>query len=68
MKWIEEHEKECKILDSDKCMECFQISEALYALSEAREEMEAKKNQTKPKTETNLVYNYRLREWREVTK
>jgi hypothetical protein len=68
MKWIEEHEKECKILDSDKCMECFHISESLYALSEAREEMEAKKNQPKPKTETNLVYNYRLREWREVTK
>ena len=67
MKWIEEHEAICN-KDSDTCMECFHISESLYALSEAREEMEAKKNQPKPKTETNLVYNYRLREWREVTK
>ena len=64
MKWIEEHEKECKILDSDKCMECFHISESLYALSEAREEMEAKKNQPEPEPKPReKVYNYILKEW-----
>ena len=60
--WIIKHQKECKINDSDKCNECFHISESLYALSEAHEEKQAKKNQTKPKTK--LVYNYRLKEWR----
>tara|TARA_Y100001937_G_scaffold111882_1_gene158936 strand:- start:719 stop:928 length:210 start_codon:yes stop_codon:yes gene_type:complete len=64
MKWIEEHQKECKILDSDKCNECFHISESLWALSQAQEEMDQKKNQPKPKVETKLVYNYRLKEWR----
>tara|TARA_R110002020_G_scaffold195210_2_gene396204 strand:+ start:605 stop:808 length:204 start_codon:yes stop_codon:yes gene_type:complete len=67
MKWIEEHEAICN-KDSDTCMECFHISESLYALSEAREEMEAKKNQPKPKTETKLDYDYKAREWREVIK
>tara|TARA_R100000808_G_C2023819_1_gene70792 strand:+ start:26 stop:241 length:216 start_codon:yes stop_codon:yes gene_type:complete len=67
MKWIEEHEKECKILDSDKCNECFHISESLYALSEAHEEKQAKKNQPKAKSpvKTKLAYNYRLKEWRD---
>ena len=64
MKWIEEHQKECTILDSDKCNECFHISESLSALTEAQEEMEAKKNQPKPPVKTKLAYNYRLKEWR----
>ena len=29
-----------------------------------KKEIQAKKNQPKPKVETKLVYNYRLREWR----
>jgi len=64
MKWIEEHEKQCKILDSDKCNECFHISEAQWALTEAQEYIEAKKNQPKAKPKTKLAYNYRLKEWR----
>jgi|TARA_R100001082_G_C4342020_1_gene150570 hypothetical protein len=68
MKWIEEHQKECKILDSDKCNECFHISEAQWALTEAHEEIQAKKNQPKPKVETKLDWDYKLREWREVIK
>ena len=64
MKWIDDHQKECKINDSDKCNECFYISEAQWALSQAQEEIQAKKNQPKPKAETKLVYNYRLKEWR----
>ena len=64
--WIIDHQKECKINDSDKCMECFHISEAVWALSEAQEEIEAKKNQPKPKPQvkTKNVYNYKLQEWR----
>ena len=67
MKWIEEHQKECKILDSDKCNGCFHISQTHWALSEAQEEMDQKKNQPKPqvKIKTKLAYNYRLKEWRD---
>ena len=64
MKWIEEHEKECKILDSDKCIGCLHVSEAQWALTQAQEEIQLKKNQPKPKAETQLIYNYRLKEWR----
>jgi hypothetical protein len=43
MDWVEKHQKECKILDSDKCMECFHISERHWALTEAHEERNKKK-------------------------
>ena len=65
MKWIEEHQKECKILDSEKCNGCFHISQTHWALTEAQEYIEAKKNQPKPKPKTKPVYNYRLKEWRD---
>ena len=68
MEWIEEHEKECKINDSDKCNGCFHISQTHWALSEAQEEMDQKKNQPKPKVETKLDWDYKLRQWREVIK
>ena len=64
MKWIEEHQEKCKINDSDKCMACFHISEAHWALSEAHYEIQAKKNQPKPEVKTKNVYDYRLKEWR----
>ena len=64
MKWIEEHQAICN-KDEDTCNECFHISESLWALSQAQEEMEAKKNQPKPQVKTKLAYNYRLKEWRD---
>ena len=64
MKWIEEHQKECKILDSDKCNGCFHISQTHWALSEAQEEMDQKKSQPKPKPKTKNVYDYKLQDWR----
>ena len=63
MEWAIKHQKECN-LDEDTCNECFHISESLSALTEAQEEMEAKKNQPKPQVKTKLAYNYRLKEWR----
>ena len=63
MKWIEEHQAICN-KDEDSCSECFIISESLSALTEAQEEIEAKKNQPKPQVKTKLAYNYRLKEWR----
>ena len=47
MKWIEDHRKECQINDSDKCIGCLHVSEAVWALSEAQQHIEAKKNQPK---------------------
>ena len=41
MKWIEDHREECKINDSDKCIGCLHISEAVWAWTEAKEEIEA---------------------------
>ena len=61
MKWIEEHRAIC---NKDSCEQCYIIGESLWALSQAQEHIESKKNHPKPKTETKLVYNYRLREWR----
>jgi len=64
MKWIEEHQAVCD-KDEDTCEQCFHISESLWALSEAQEEIEAKKNQPKPPpAKTKSVYDYRLQEWR----
>ena len=62
MKWIEEHEKECKINDSDKCNGCFHISHTHWALSEAQEEMDQKKNQPKPEPQPKpkSKWNYKL--------
>ena len=64
MEWIEEHQAECKINDSDKCNGCFHIGESLWALKEAYYEMDQKKNQPKPQVKTKNVYDYRLQEWR----
>ena len=64
MKWIEEHQAVCN-LDEDTCNECFHISESLWALKEAQEYMDQKKNQPKPQAKTKLAYNYRLKEWRD---
>ena len=62
--WIIKHQEICD-KDEDTCNECFHISESLWALSEAQEEIEAKKNQPKPQVKTKLAYNYRLKEWRD---
>ena len=62
MKWIEEHQAVC---DGDKgCIQCYHIGESLWAMSQAQEEMDQKKNQPKPQAKTKLAYNYRLKEWR----
>ena len=65
MKWIEEHRAICN-KDEDTCEQCYHISESLWALSQAQEEIQAKKNQPKatPPVKTKLAYNYRLKEWR----
>jgi len=63
MKWAIKHQKECN-LDEDTCNECFHIGESLWALKEAQEYIEAKKNQPKPQVKTKSVYNYKLQEWR----
>jgi len=63
MKWIEEHRAVCN-KDEDTCEQCYHIGESLWALSQAQEEMDQKKNQPKPKPQTKLTYNYKLREWR----
>ena len=65
MKWIEEHQAIC---NKDSCEQCYIIGESLWALSQAQEEMDQKKNQPKPKVETKLDWDYKLREWREVIK
>ncbi len=49
--WIIKHQAVCD-KDEDTCSECFIISESLWALSQAQEEMEAKKNQPKPQVKT----------------
>tara|TARA_R100001463_G_scaffold935_3_gene4138 strand:- start:1340 stop:1540 length:201 start_codon:yes stop_codon:yes gene_type:complete len=64
MKWIIEHQKECKILDDEKCLECLHISEAQWALTQAHEEIQVNKKQPKPQVKTKNVYDYRLKEWR----
>ena len=56
MKWIEEHQAVC---NKDSCEQCYIIGESLWALSQAHEEIQAKKNQPKPQAKTKLVYNYR---------
>ena len=61
MKWIEEHRAIC---NKDSCDQCYIIGESLWALSQAQEEMDQKKNQPKPQAKTKLAYNYRLKEWR----
>tara|TARA_R110002096_G_scaffold394566_1_gene589866 strand:+ start:413 stop:613 length:201 start_codon:yes stop_codon:yes gene_type:complete len=65
MKWIEDHRKECQINDSDKCIGCLHVSEAVWALSEAQQHIEAKKNQPKPEPvpKDKLKWNYKLQEW-----
>ena len=63
MKWIEEHRAVCN-KDEDTCEQCYHIGESLWALSQAQEEMDQKKNQPKPQAKTKLAYNYRLKEWR----
>jgi len=64
MKWIEDHRRECKINDSDKCIGCLHISEAVWAWTEAKEEIEAKKREPKPEPKPReKVYNYILKEW-----
>tara|TARA_R110002012_G_scaffold105024_1_gene245861 strand:+ start:24 stop:227 length:204 start_codon:yes stop_codon:yes gene_type:complete len=63
--WIIAHQKECKILDSDKCNGCFHIEESLWAMSQAQEERKEHKTEEQKQKETKLVYNYKLREWRE---
>ena len=47
MKWIEEHQAICN-KNEDTCEQCYHISESLWALTEAQEEIQAKKNQPKP--------------------
>ena len=62
--WIIEHQKECKVNDSDKCIGCLHISEAVWAWTEAQEHIEEKKNQPKPQVKTKNVYDYKLQKWR----
>ena len=59
MKWIEEHQAVC---DGDKgCMQCYHIGESLWALSQAQEHIQAKKNQPKPtKPKPEPKWNYKL--------
>ena len=66
-KWIEEHKKSC---NKNNCEKCYVISESLWAMSQAQEEIKEKNNKAepKPKVETKLEWDYRLREWREVIK
>ena len=46
MKWIDDHRAVC---NKDSCEQCYIIGESLWALSEAQEHIESKKNQPKPK-------------------
>ena len=64
MKWIEEHQAICN-KNEDTCEHCYIIGESLWALKEAQEYMDQKKNQPKPQAKTKLAYNYRLKEWRD---
>ena len=61
MKWIEEHQAVC---NKDSCEQCYIIGESLWALTQAHEEIQAKKNQPKPQVKTKNVYDYKLQEWR----
>ena len=64
-KWIEEHKKSC---NKNNCEKCYVISESLWAMSQAQEEIKEKNNKAEPKPQTKLEWDYRLREWREVIK
>ena len=60
MKWIEEHQAVCN-KDEDTCEQCYHIGESLWALSQAQEEIDQKKNQPKPaKPKPELKWNYKL--------
>ena len=63
MKWIDDHRAVCN-KDEDTCEQCYIIGESLWALTQAQEEIQAKKNQPKPQVKTKNVYNYKLQEWR----
>ena len=64
MKWIEEHRAVCN-KDEDTCEQCYHIGESLWALSQAQEEIDQKKNQPKPKPQSQpKQWDYKLREWR----
>ena len=65
-KWIEAHKK---VRDGDEgCMQCYHISESLWALSQAQEERKEKETKTKEKVQTKLVYDFKLKEWTEKEK
>ena len=61
MKWIEEHRAVCN-KDEDTCEQCYHIGESLWALSQAQEYIEAKKNQPKPEPQPKpkSKWNYKL--------
>ena len=63
MKWIDDHRAVCN-KDEDTCEQCYIIGESLWELTQAQEEIQAKKNQPKPQVKTKNVYNYKLQEWR----
>ena len=44
MKWIEEHRAVCN-KDEDTCEQCYHIGESLWAMSQAQEYIDQKKNQ-----------------------
>ena len=64
MKWIEEHRAICN-KNEDTCEHCYIIGESLWAMSQAQEERKEHKTEEQKQKETKLVYNYKLREWRE---
>ena len=59
MKWIDDHRAIC---NKDSCEQCYIIGESLWALSEAQEEMDQKKNQPKPEPQPKpkSKWNYKL--------
>jgi hypothetical protein len=64
MKWIEEHRAVCN-KDEDTCEQCYHIGESLWAMSQAQEYIDQKKNQPKPtKPKPEPKWDYKLREWR----
>ena len=69
MSWYAQTEEAQKHIEECKgCEKCIWIEESSWALSQAQEHIESKKNQPKPKVETKLDWDYKLREWREVIK
>ena len=59
MKWIEEHQAVCD--GDERCIQCYHIGESLWALSQAQEHIQAKKNQPKPtKPKPEPKWNYKL--------